>query len=60
MLVGTWRSARWAISFYEKYGFRLVSQEQKDVLLNTYWNVPARQVETSVVLTNQAVEGLLR
>lgn len=60
MLVGTWRSASWAISFYEKHGFRLVSQQQKDVLLNTYWNVPVRQVETSVVLSNQPVERLLR
>jgi GNAT superfamily N-acetyltransferase len=60
MLVGTWRGASWAISFYEKHGFRLVSQEQKDVLLNTYWNVPARQVETSVVLSNQPVKPLLR
>lgn len=60
MLVGTWRSANWAISFYEKHGFRLVSQEQKNVLLNTYWNVPARQVETSVVLSNQPPERLLR
>lgn len=60
LLVGTWRSASWAIAFYEKHGFRLVSQEQKDVLLKTYWDVPARQVETSVVLSNQPVERLLR
>ena len=60
MLVGTWQSAGWAIAFYEKHGFRLVSPEQKDVLLNAYWKVPARQVETSVVLSNQPVERLLR
>jgi GNAT superfamily N-acetyltransferase len=60
VLIGTWQSASWAIAFYQKHGFRLVSQEQKDTLLKTYWNVPTRQVETSVVLSNQPVERLLR
>ena len=50
MLVGTWADATWAIKFYEKHGFKLVSPEEKDRLLRTYWNVPERQVETSVVL----------
>ncbi len=51
-LVGTWAAARWAISFYEKHGFRLVSQAEKDRLLRKYWNIPERQVETSVVLAD--------
>ena len=50
ILVGTWASATWAIRFYEKYGFKLVSSEEKDKLLRTYWNIPERQIETSVVL----------
>ena len=54
LLVGTWADATWAIRFYEKHGFQLVSSEEKDRLLRTYWSIPARQVETSVVLTNKA------
>ena len=50
ILVGTWVDATWAIRFYEKHGFKLVSPEEKDRLLRTYWNIPDRQVETSVVL----------
>jgi len=50
ILVGTWQDATWAIRFYEKYGFKLVSHKEKDRLLRKYWNIPDRQVETSVVL----------
>jgi GNAT superfamily N-acetyltransferase len=50
ILVGTWADATWAIRFYEKDGFKLVSPREKDRLLRTYWNIPERQVETSVVL----------
>lgn len=50
ILVGTWVDATWAIRFYEKHGFKLVSPREKDRLLRTYWNIPERQVETSVVL----------
>jgi GNAT superfamily N-acetyltransferase len=50
ILVGTWADATWAIRFYEKRGFKLVSPREKDRLLRTYWNIPERQVETSVVL----------
>lgn len=50
ILVGTWADANWAIRFYEKHGFRMVSTEEKDGLLRTYWNIPERQIETSVVL----------
>ena len=50
ILVGTWAAAEWAIRFYEKHGFRQVSQMEKDRLLRTYWSIPERQVETSVVL----------
>jgi GNAT superfamily N-acetyltransferase len=50
LLVGTWAAARWAIRFYEKHGFRLVSEEAKDRLLRKYWSIPVRQVQESVVL----------
>jgi N-acetylglutamate synthase-like GNAT family acetyltransferase len=50
ILVGTWANATWAIRFYEKHGFKLVSSKEKDELLRTYWNIPERQIETSVVL----------
>jgi GNAT superfamily N-acetyltransferase len=52
MLVGTWAAADWAISFYQRHGFELVSPERKTALLKTYWTVPDRQIETSVVLAN--------
>jgi len=50
VLVGTWEAAYWAVRFYEKHGFRLVPSEEKDRLLRKYWNIPERQIETSVVL----------
>src|SRR5437016_11464865 len=50
LLVGTWAAAVWAIRFYERHGFRLVSPAEKDRLLSTYWSIPTRQKETSVVL----------
>ena len=52
ILVGTWAAADWAIRFYERHGFELVSPQLKDTLLRTYWTIPERQVETSVVLAD--------
>jgi len=52
LLVGTWAAARWAIAFYEKNGYRLLPRLQKDRLLKTYWKIPRRQAETSVVLAS--------
>jgi GNAT superfamily N-acetyltransferase len=48
LLVGTWAAARWAIAFYQKHGFKLLPD--KDKLLAEYWDIPPRQIETSVVL----------
>ncbi len=48
LLVGTWADAYWAINFYQKHGFSLLPN--KDELLKTYWDIPQRQIETSVVL----------
>jgi GNAT superfamily N-acetyltransferase len=52
LLVGTWAAAHWAIAFYQRHGFRLVSAEEKDRLLDTYWTIPVRQREASVVLVH--------
>jgi len=53
MLVGTWEAAVWAIRFYEKHGFCLVTKEEKNYLLRKYWSIPERQTETSVVLADR-------
>lgn len=52
ILIGTWAAASWAIEFYRRNGFTLVLKADKDRLLRTYWSIPARQVETSVVLAD--------
>ena len=54
ILIGTWATASWAIEFYRRNGFNLVSQSEKDRLLRKYWSIPARQIETSVVLASRA------
>ena len=53
ILIGTWASASWAIDFYRRNGFTVVSSEDKDRLLRTYWSIPPRQIETSVVLADE-------
>jgi N-acetylglutamate synthase-like GNAT family acetyltransferase len=53
ILIGTWADAAWAIRFYERHGFRLVTEGEKKRLLRTYWSIPERQVETSVVLAER-------
>ena len=54
LLVGTWKGAGWAIRFYEKHGFSLVTPiEKKDELLRKYWSIPRRQLEESVVLADR-------
>ncbi len=52
ILVGTWAAAEWAIRFYRRHGFELVSPERKTMLLETYWTIPERQIEASVVLAD--------
>ena len=56
MLVGTWAAAEWAIRFYRRHGFELVSPERKDALLQTYWTIPEQQIETSVVLAHPPLD----
>ncbi|OGO32608.1 MAG: hypothetical protein A2Z29_05030 [Chloroflexi bacterium RBG_16_56_11] len=48
LLVGTWADAHWAIAFYRKHGFNLLPENDK--LLAQYWDIPQRQIETSVVM----------
>ena len=50
LLVGTWRDAKWAIRFYEKFGFVLHEKKESNSLLEKYWNIPPKQIEHSVVL----------
>src|SRR6266851_1337866 len=52
ILIGTWADASWAIAFYRRNGFAVVPNSHKDRLLRTYWSIPARQIETSVVLAD--------
>jgi GNAT superfamily N-acetyltransferase len=52
ILIGTWSAAAWAIRFYEKNGYRLLSRPETERLLRKYWSIPERQIETSVVLAN--------
>lgn len=52
ILIGTWASASWAIAFYQRNGFTLLPEGEKERLLRTYWSIPERQVETSVVLAD--------
>lgn len=53
VLIGTWAAATWAIDFYVRNGFRVVSREEKNRLLRRYWSIPERQIETSVVLADR-------
>jgi GNAT superfamily N-acetyltransferase len=52
VLIGTWSAATWAIRFYERHGFRVVSESEKNLLLKKYWTVPDRQIATSIVLAD--------
>lgn len=57
MLIGTWAAASWAIEFYRKNRYRVVSDHEKNSLLRKYWSVPDRQIETSVVLVDNRWNG---
>ena len=58
ILIGTWAAASWAIEFYRRNGFTIVPTDHKDHLLRKYWSIPARQIETSIVLANQRFADL--
>lgn len=52
ILIGTWKAADWAIRFYERHGLARVGDDDVAPLLDTYWNIPERQIATSVVLAS--------
>ena len=56
VLIGTWAAATWAIDFYRRNGFTVVSYEDKERLLRKYWSIPERQIETSVVLAKPPID----
>jgi GNAT superfamily N-acetyltransferase len=60
ILIGTWAQATWAIRFYQGHGYSLVPPQETPALLRTYWNIPARQLETSVVLVKPTMRGIDR
>jgi GNAT superfamily N-acetyltransferase len=49
VLVGTWTAAEWAIKFYQKNNFQLLSTQEKNRMLHKYWKITERQIETSIV-----------
>ena len=53
VLIGTWADASWAIEFYQRNGFTVILKTDTARLLRTYWSIPARQIETSVVLADR-------
>ena len=59
MVIGTWADAEWAIRFYRRHGFEQTSPADKLALLKTYWTVPDRQIETSVVLADPPIAKVL-
>ena len=61
ILIGTWRSAIWALRFYEKNGFSVVPDLEKNRLLKKYWDIPFRQTEASVVVADdRALKTIVR
>ena len=52
ILIDTWADAGWAIQFYQKHRYQLIDKAETPSLLDKYWGVPKRQVETSVVLAH--------
>ncbi len=54
ILIGTWRDAVWAIRFYERHGYELVPEAQREALLRKYWTlISDRQIEVSIVLAQR-------
>jgi N-acetylglutamate synthase-like GNAT family acetyltransferase len=53
VLIGTWKDATWAITFYQKHGFKPLSTQQTDRLLRKYFSLNERQIQTSIVLADK-------
>ena len=60
ILVGTWARADWAIRFYENNGYEVLDPRDTARLLETFWRVPKRQAEASVVLARGQALATLR
>ncbi|MEM7540018.1 MAG: GNAT family N-acetyltransferase [Pseudomonadota bacterium] len=58
ILVGTWKAASWAVRFYQRHGFRVMDDATAERLLKTYWQIPQRQIETSVVLASADFQSI--
>ena len=43
ILIGTWAAATWAIHFYQKHGFKKVSPQEKNRLLEKYSCLSTRE-----------------
>jgi GNAT superfamily N-acetyltransferase len=56
ILIGTWAAADWAVRFYRRNGFELVSPRRTAALLRTYWTISDRQIELSVVLASPPLD----
>lgn len=48
ILVGTWKTAEWAVAFYTTFGFEFLGTDT--TRLATYWDIPDHQLNASVVL----------
>ena len=57
ILIGTWATAVWAIRFYQSHGYVLIPGEDVPAMLRRYWDIPRRQIETSVVLVKEIPRG---
>jgi len=57
ILIGTWVDAVWAVRFYQAHGYRVLGRAETERLLRRYWNVPERQIATSVVLASPLFSG---
>jgi N-acetylglutamate synthase-like GNAT family acetyltransferase len=53
ILIATWSKAVWAVQFYEKHGFRLLSREEGNRLQRKYWSSPEVKIYASVVLADE-------
>lgn len=53
ILIATWSNAIWAVRFYEKHGFRLVSREEGNRLQRKYWSSSEDKINASVVLADE-------
>ena len=49
ILIGTWADAHWAIKFYEKHGFSLLSKEEKDKIKRELNMSDLKDIESAMI-----------